>query len=256
MVVHQVAQITGHAWQDVNTDGIVDATEAMQAQVSVAAYDGLGKLVTSTVTDVNGAYNLDVAPGRRVRLSFGNLPEGMVPASGHSNTQFATAPAQFSLALYNPARFTGAKPRAVQAVYGLGSLDNKRLDAIASLVSYPAHTGDTAKYARLTPFKQTGSVWGLTYDRQRQVLFSAALAKRLAAFGTQGSGGIYVTGMNGGDTKPFVNLDALGYSTGNDRFKQDLSGGWSLTGRQLFTDIRTDNRCEVAESRLEIKIIG
>ncbi|CAG5003322.1 hypothetical protein DYBT9275_03127 [Dyadobacter sp. CECT 9275] len=237
--IHSIAQITGQTWQDVNFNGVLDDTEATQAQVNVTAYDGQGKLITSAVTDGNGAYVLDVPPGQRVRLNFINLPEGMVPVAGNSQILFATAPAQISLPFYNPTRFAGSKPRAVQAVYGLGNLDNKSLDALSSLVSYPAYAADTVKYAALAPFKQTGSVWGLAYDRARQVLFSAAIAKRLGALGTEGSGGIYITDSKSGDTRPFINLDALGFSTGNDQLRRDLSSDWAIAGHDslMFSQV-------------------
>lgn len=102
------------------------------------------------------------------------------------------------------------------------------MDSISSLVSYAARSGDSLKYKALAPFKQTGSVWRLAYDRQNQVLFSSAIAKRHSALGTQGSGGIYATDITTNTTKPFLNLDALGYSTGNASLVRDLSSDWSV----------------------------
>ncbi|WP_149240734.1 SdrD B-like domain-containing protein [Dyadobacter sp. 32] len=234
-----IAQITGKAWQAFNAKGIIEATEIMQGKVSVEAYDGLGKLVASATTDASGAYVLDVPAGRRLRVSFSNLPEGFVPSAGGSTTYFAAAPAQIQLPLYNPSRFTAAKPRAIQAVYALGSLENSRLNTMSSLVSYPAHPEDSVKYMPLTSFGQTGSIWGLAYDRQHQVLYSAAIAKRLSALGTQGSGGIYATDINGNETKPFVNLDALGFSTGNHLLKRDLSSDWEVASHDslMFSQV-------------------
>lgn len=237
--VNAVAQISGHAWQDINGNGIVDSSEFLQGKVAVEAYDGLGKLLASSATDAKGAYTLDIPAGRRVRVSFSNLPEGFVPSLGSSTTYFATAPAQIQLPLYNPSRFTGTKPRAIQAVYALGSLENSRLNTMSSLVSYPAHPKDSVKYMPLTSFGQTGSIWGLAYDRQHQVLYSGAIAKRLSALGTQGSGGIYSTDINGNETKPFVNLDALGFSTGNYLLKRDLSSDWEVASHDslMFSQV-------------------
>ncbi|CAG5003307.1 hypothetical protein DYBT9275_03124 [Dyadobacter sp. CECT 9275] len=72
---HSIAQITGQTWQDVNANGVLDDTEATQAQMNVTAYDGQGKRIASAVTYANGAYVLDVPPGQRVRRSLGNLSE-------------------------------------------------------------------------------------------------------------------------------------------------------------------------------------
>lgn len=112
------AQISGRAWLDVASE---QPNTLGAGSVQVKAYDGQGKLVASGYTDVQGHYKLDITSGKRVRIEFSTLPEGMQPASGSSKVQFATAPAEVSLGLYNPARFTGKNPRAMQAVYALGS---------------------------------------------------------------------------------------------------------------------------------------
>jgi hypothetical protein len=82
------------------------------------------------------------------------------------------------------------------------------------------------QYKALGKVTETGSIWGQGYDRQEKRLFSAALAKRHSAFGSLGSGGIYVTDIEAVETKPFVSLDALGFATSSGPFQRELTEDW------------------------------
>lgn len=219
-------QVTGGVWQDLNADGQRDALEPSVEQI-VRAYDGLGKLLAETRTDANGYYTLNIAHGKRVRLEFGTLPKGMYPVLGHSTVQFVTSPAEAMMPVYYPGQFTGIGARAFQSVYGVGGMGNKGLSTIASLVSYPAQATDSISYTPITYFPETGSIWGLAFDRQRQLLFSSAIAKRHSALGKLGCGGIYVTNPSTGETKTFISLDSLGYSTGQNTLRRDLTDDWA-----------------------------
>lgn len=199
----------------------------MLAQIRVLGYDAFSnRVLASSSADSTGRYGLDVPRSIQVRIEFTNLPEGYHPLPGESTVQFITAPAEVSLKIYNPSQYTGKNPTAVQAVYGRGALTNSKIGNIASLVTYPAVKSDSMKYNPLGKVAQTGSIWGLAYDRQEKRLFSAALAKRHSAFGTLGSGGIYVTDIESHETKPFLNLDALGFATSPGRIQRDLTEDW------------------------------
>lgn len=208
-----------------STDSIKNLITS-QPQIRIHAYNGNGDNITPSVIHKNGHWKLDVYRGHRVRLEFTNLPEGYYPLPGESTVQFVTAPAKVSLKIYNPSQYTGKSPIAVQAVYGRGAMTHKKIGNIASLVTYPAMKSDSMQYNALGKFVQTGSIWGLAYDRQEKRLFSAALAKRHSAFGSLGSGGIYVTDVEGKQTQPFVSLDALGFATSQGPFQRDLTEDW------------------------------
>lgn len=177
--------------------------------------------------NVVGEQQSVAVPGQRIRVEFTNLPEGYYPLPGESTVQFVTAPAEVSLKLYNPSQYTGKTPTAVQAVYGRGALSNQKIGSITSLVTYPATKSDSMHYKALGKVAQTGSIWGLAYDRQEKRLFSAALAKRHSAFGSLGSGGIYMTDVETKETKPFVSLDALGFATSAGPIQRDLTEDWN-----------------------------
>jgi hypothetical protein len=219
------AQITGRVWRDNNINGIAEAEEKWQSGITVKAFGASGNLAGITTTDASGNYVLDVPDKKNVRLEFAGLPTGMVPAPGQSLLRFVRSPAQESLAIYQPATYTGDAPRVIQSVYAMGSMKTNGIDSIASLVSFPAINQRSSTYSTITPFTQTGSIWGVAYDRDRKRIFSSAIAKRHSSLGSLGTGGIYVTSLQG-DTHPFLNLDALGFPTSSGVVDRSLSHEW------------------------------
>lgn len=207
------AQISGLTWQDYNANNLKEPSEIPQAQIGVKAFGTNGNLINSTVTDAAGNYKLDIPAGQHVRLEFSGIPEGYVTSFAKATTHFVTSPSEVSLGIYHPATFTGNNPTAVQTVFAMRDLSVKTLTPISSLVKYPAFPSDNMTYTGMTLVQNTGSIWGLAYDRQRKILFSSALAKRHSALGSLGPGGIYVTSVENNQTKPFVNLDELGFKT-------------------------------------------
>ena len=207
------AQVSGVIWQDFNASNTREPYETPQANITVRAFDNGGHVIATAVTDTAGKYKLDIPDGRHVRVEFTDIPEGYVVAFAKATTQFVTSPAEISLGIYHPGSFAGVDPQAVQTVYARGDLSMKTLIPISSLVKYPAFPSAVMQYSEMTLVQNTGSLWGLAYDRQRKVLFSSAIAKRHSALGSQGPGGIYRTSIANNDTKPFVNLDALGFKT-------------------------------------------
>lgn len=193
-----------------------------------SAFDGYGNLVATSSVDFLGHFHLEVPVGRPVRLQFSGIEEGVFVASGHSSVQFVTAPSEISLKLFGPATYTGSNPRAAQVIYAQGSLKNDSTAVIASVVSYSALAQDSIQHVKLAQAGQTGSVWGLAYDRAAKRLFSSALAKRHSDLGGLGTGGIYVTDVVSNQTSPFINLDALGFKTGPASFKRELSTEWGV----------------------------
>lgn len=194
--------------------------------IKVRAFEKEGMIVGVETSNVSGSYHLDVPAGQQVRLEFSDFPEGMVPAKGESAVHFVTAPAEVSLKLFRPAQYLSPDARAVQTIYAQGSLENKSVAKIASLVSYPAFGSDSARYVPISSVSLTGSVWGVAYDRATKMLFSSALAKRHSALGPLGPGGIYVTDVDGKETKPFVSLDALGFKTAPAVLTRELTTEW------------------------------
>ncbi|MCF0075665.1 T9SS type A sorting domain-containing protein [Dyadobacter sp. CY261] len=166
--------------------------------------------------------------GTPIRVEFTNIAEGLVPLPGESKVQFLRTPADISLRLYNPSMYIGENPKAAQVIYAQGSLKNDSIAAISSLVSYSAMEKDSNRYVGLAKAFQTGSIWGLAYDRQRKILFSSALAKRHSDLGSLGTGGIYMTDVTNNKTTPFISFDALGFPTGPVMADRKLSQEWGM----------------------------
>lgn len=220
------AQLSGRLWQDVNANGRADTHEPPVGSMRVKAYGTAGHLLGETTTDRQGNYHLPLPAGERIRLEFGALPQGLVPAPGQAIVRFLTTPAEASLGLLAPARFTGPGARAVQAVYVNGSYTDPAADTLTALVLFAAHQPKGSP-RRLASPRQVGSLWGLAYDRVHRRLFAAAVAKRHSAFGPLGPGGLYLVQPDSGTVRPFLSLDALDIPTAPKSLPRDLPG--SLT---------------------------
>lgn len=214
------AQITGQVQH--YADLATTHTPTGFAHVSVRAYNAQGLLLASTTSDATGHYRLALPPGQRVRLEFGEWPQGFSPAPGQARTQFVSSPAQVDLRLWQPGQYVGAHPQAVQTLYTSAGVA-KSGESAAALVGFPAHSGATQAAVTLATATQAGALWGVAYERTTNRLFAAAFAKRHSATGPLGTGGIYVTNPQNSTFKPFVDLTALGIPTAPANLSRNLS---------------------------------
>ncbi|EIJ36146.1 SdrD B-like domain-containing protein [Thiothrix nivea] len=201
--------ITGRVYQDFDSDGTIDTSGTVQdvgvANVQVSIYDSTGALRETTTTDANGDYTFTVASLDGVqgpyRVEFTNLPSGYEPSRVASGTQNGTS-VQFinadtaaartvNFAVLEPCDYCQANPLLTTTGQRNGSGFGLNQTSVMSF-QYNA-TGAVAGVAAIS---DTGSVWGVAYDRDNKLLFTSALAKRHAGFGPQGSGGIYVMDMS------------------------------------------------------------
>jgi hypothetical protein len=217
------AQITGRVWHDANANGRSEVAEGGLPRQTVRAFDRHGQELSTTQTDTDGRYRLNVPEGTPLRLVFGGSLPGSHPTPGHARVRFVRAPAIVDLGLYVPAQYTGPAPRAVQSVFVKGNYTDLAADTLATLVSFAAQRSGDAPRRLATP-AGSGSLWGLAYERNSQRLFASALAKRHSAFGPLGPGGLYVADGGQGPLRPFVSLDVLGIPTAPTHLPRDLSG--------------------------------
>ncbi|MGA0559040.1 SdrD B-like domain-containing protein [Larkinella sp. VNQ87] len=216
-------QPSGQVWQDVNANGRRDGSETGVASISVKAYDRKGQLVAETHSESDGRYHLAIPNGQPIRLTFGNLPAGLTPLPGHYLHQFIkSSPLEVNLALYQPQVYMGNSPRMALSMQPLGNHKAGESDTLSSVIIVDALKNRKESKLWAKPVI-TGSIWSLAFDRAKQRLFSAALAKRHSGFGSLGSGGIYVTDLISGQTKPFVDLGKMGIVTGPNSLERDLS---------------------------------
>lgn len=70
--------IGDYVWNDVDKDGIQDATEHGVAGITVTLYDNTNTPIASTSTNANGQYTFPDLPNGTYTVGFSNLPEGFV----------------------------------------------------------------------------------------------------------------------------------------------------------------------------------
>ncbi len=216
------AQIQGKVYQDGNASGTQDSFEAGIAGIRVVALDAQSQLIDQTRTDAQGFYTLSVAAGQAVSLRFLDVPKGLRPSKASLLNRFLTAPATSDLALFSPSLYAGPAPQALQVLYVNGDYSTSPADSLPTLVRFSAlnPSGQPQVLARA---KQTGTLWGLAYDRSRQQLFTSAVAKRHSAFGPLGPGGLYRY-QAGKGLEAYASLEQLGITTAPAPFNRDLSG--------------------------------
>lgn len=216
------AQIQGKVFQDGNASGTQEAFEAGLSGIRVQAFNAQSELLTQSRTDAQGQYHLDLPAGQAVLLRFSELPKGLTPTPGFLLSRFVKAPATSDLGLYHPSLFAGSSPQVLQVLYVNGDYSSPLADSLPSLVRFSA-LHPSGRPQILARAKQTGSLWGLTYDRSSTELFAAAVAKRHSAFGPLGPGGIYRFRAGKG-LEPFLSLEELGIATAPKELNRDLFG--------------------------------
>lgn len=210
------AQITGHVFRDVNGNGRSDKTlpvEKGAEGILVRAYVfnatlGQDQLLTQSRTDAAGRYELSIPAGQAVRVVFGS--EGQASSGATPSVRFVRSPAnRLDWGFLSGSRRVSDRPVVAAPVYVAGAGN----DSLPALVAFSVEDGRTEKLATAA---QTGALWGVAYDPDRQTLFSAALAKRHMGYGPLGTGGIYRTDWKTKQTSPWISLAALGIPTGKD----------------------------------------
>ena len=221
-----LATVGGIQVESGETDGL--------AGVKVHVTDAAGNTFTTT-TDVYGTYAIGQAITYPARVEFSGIPaeyNGSSTLNGSNSrttVQFVSAAScNVNLGVNRPTDYCDTSPQMFTPCYVNGHpLGGGTSGADATLVSVPFNnigkgfttttTGAANRYWSIN--SQTGSVWGLAYNRYTKKMFSAALLRRHTGFGPLGIGGIYVTDMtqstptnNTTHTSSFIDLDAAPFN--------------------------------------------
>ncbi len=209
----QSSSISGRVYYDFNLNGRIDIGEGSGERgasgIPVSAYDVGNNLVASSLTGDDGRYTLVVSEGCPLKIYF-TLPEAALASCAPE--KFVTSPAEgIDIGYTDPSSYKSGKNLIFSSILRNGGIDvTKGIDSLTTLIVF---SPDSAGVQRLADFGQTGTVWGLAYDRFHSVLLSAAMAKRHSGYGPLGSGGIYMTSLDSINTRPFFSLDQLGIKT-------------------------------------------
>ncbi len=231
------AQISGTVFRDFNGNGVKDNTatfnEPFVAGITVLATLANGNSFT-TSTNTAGAFNFSVGQipaASQVRIEFSGLTAGDYPAlkgaGNGTDVQFATAPsAMVNYAISYPKWYSGTTDPWIATsrfTAGLASATGASQSGTFPNLVVLKHSasGDQSAITTTAANQYTGSVFGLTYQKQTRKVFMAAYMKRLFSFGPGGVGGIYTSDVNqttGVPSNPssFIDLSTIGISVGAD----------------------------------------
>jgi hypothetical protein len=284
-----LAAISGVVFHDYNNNGqrdaggVSSATDRGVGGLTVSAYSPSGacgvSATTSSASVTLGQYTLDTtgcpASPALLRIEITGLPTGYVAGkqslasrgatlaatSAASSVQFvADGAANVETAIHIPAEYCQNNPNYALPLQVFGNPTapaNTSLSTLGKLPysgsgSDPLPTGDPAPITpdNLARSGQTGTLYGLAYDRLTDRLFGAAYMKRHAGLGSGGTGAIYSvsdasTGTPG-TPAIYVDLNAVfgagtaGANTTRGDYEGTLPGGdetWDEVGKRAFGDI-------------------
>lgn len=269
------AQISGVVFRDYNANGTKENTATFNepfvngVTVKVTLSD---KTVFTTTTSGSGAYAftaIQIPSGTQVRIEFSGLGIGDFSSfNGTGNgtsVQFATAPnTTVSYAVSAPEDYWNntSNPDPTLMVINLHRGTNDgfyagrntmlRINNTSSGPNVPTgssqvtiDTGQTTAARRAMTHIQSGTVFGLAFQRKLQRYFTTAELKRNSGLGPKGMGGIYfadksaanwafaggftlqgVTPSNGGAVLDFGSVTRVTTPVTNDNYISNL-GAWS-----------------------------
>ncbi len=219
--------IGGTVFVDYNFNGEYDESGGGLEGVKVEAYNHLGFLLGSAVTNSAGKYTLGVPNGQKVRLEFSNFPsgyyEGYYGTDNKTSVQFVTSPGcDFDLGLSTSSGdMCDGSPSVLTNVYVNGSRTGDAGARKALMLARYDQRGYAADYSTNPPtagsgglpkaisvVKETGATWGIAWDGRGRTAFASAVVKRFSDFGPGGIGMIYkIFDPDGAATvSPYIDL--------------------------------------------------
>ncbi|MGB1205773.1 MAG: SdrD B-like domain-containing protein [Chitinophagales bacterium] len=255
--------VGGTVFEDYNANGINDA-ETGVASIEVTIYDCDNNTINTALTDENGDWQIcDLNDNEQYRVEY-ILPPSIdswanpthVGVDNASDVQFVTAPNCGSFAISNPADYCNDTPDLTVVCY-LQPIDTTATDwtSEAAIVRIPYESGTTdntstglatiedADYMNVVATNgEVGSVFGLSFDTQKEIVYTAAFMKRHVPFGPGGVGAIYKVENNTVST--FVDLNTLvtGTPAGTNEHSPSgvnyqLDNVWDAIGKSSFGDL-------------------
>jgi hypothetical protein len=209
--------IAGAVFNDKNSNGVDDGTDVGVSGVVVTAYDNSGSQVGTATTVSNGTYSLSIASSATsaIRIEF-TTPTGYQPsfqgAGNGTSIQFVSVPASnVNFGVIIPGNFCQDNPGSNVAGIcirpGTTSLATSKDFSSISTTDWKG-----TNPALLTKNADTGSMWGMAFDGQRQVIFGAAVLRRHSGLGPKGIAGLYATSRTSGSVVASWDLSQAPYN--------------------------------------------
>ena len=210
--------IEGNVFLDYNFNGVKETAEEGESGVFVRVYNSTGSLVTQSMTDSEGNYSVDGLNDGEGYLFEVVIPDNyLLSASGpqkNSEIQFVTSPAcDVDLGILNSTNNCTNTTELILSCFANG-LSNENPDQ-ETIIGIGHNFNATSPVKVYATNKETGSVWGMTYNANTHDIYSAAFVKQHASLSPHGHDAIFVTHLNGTpSTELFAKLSDLGQTVG------------------------------------------
>ena len=209
------ADITGTVFRDLpvngttlNTYGVKDANELGVEGVTVTAFAADATQAAIATTTADGTYTLNTGAGD-YRVEFSDWPEYLKESpdatGSKTSVQFVKdGTNDANMGLHNPSDFSSTEnPDLATTVFIVG--DRTDTNGPQNTIVTATYQAGASNETNVTK-DQTGSVWGLAYDPDRKLLYSASMLRRHSDLGPDGLGAVYVTDYETNTTQLFVNV--------------------------------------------------
>lgn len=209
-------QVGGVAFRDYNANGIKDSTEPGISGISVTVTNSSGSVVGTATTGSNGAWVVSGVSGA-VRVEYSSsIPSGPHGTDSKTTVSFGSSGScDLSAGFNDPADYCQLNPTMATTCITAGSrLDPSRPNTRGSVLSFPANaTGNTTAPTTLATVNQTGSLYGVAYNRCSDIIYASAWTKRHADYGPGGPGAIYAVAADGSSVSTFATVANPGTDT-------------------------------------------
>ncbi|MBK9107383.1 MAG: HYR domain-containing protein [Saprospiraceae bacterium] len=210
-------EIAGYVYMDLDRNGVKDPGEIGIGQATVKAFGPQNQLISAILTDGNGHYVIPNIVNQNIFRLEMYAPAGFYYSAmgiqGSQDVRFVEAPA----CDINFGAFP-VNPDCIPSIANVFTTCFVRADGDVTsptLVGLPFQFNLNTNPYKLAMQNQTGSVWGLAWNKAQQKLYSSAFIKYGAALGIGGTGGIYVTDQQSNQTNLFIDLNAEGVNCGS-----------------------------------------
>ncbi len=249
------AVISGKVYQDYGQNGVFDndvyLSDAGVAGIVVNAYDDSNSVVASATTDANGDYSLATNVGN-YRIEFSSIPTNFSTgtAIAGSTQPFVSTVADgatYDVGLIQANSFCQNNPKVAMALQVAGVNQtfptlfdapalvtgttvtvnaNVSMDASGSASSVVSSHDVIVNYNKNVRTQRaigtdTGSIWGLAWDKNTKKLYTAAVIRRWSKIKNADAGAIYVTDDTN-TTNLLTSIANVGYLSVADDAARDL----------------------------------
>ncbi|MFD8499967.1 SdrD B-like domain-containing protein, partial [Amycolatopsis sp. NPDC059657] len=247
--------------RDINGNGSYEAALEVGVKdigITVTAPDGKtaagttaadGTVTVSTTALAGGKYRVDTKiPDSMSYLKPAAAGKGLSTLNSFVDVSAGKA-VELTVGVWNPADYCQDNPELVTACQLDLTTFKGDPKTSRSLVTFPWTARNRTAATTRAKQADTGTVFGMAYQKDQKRVFSSAYAKRLTEYGPGGQGGIYVTAADGSSTKLFATVPNAG--TTAHKMSTNADGPfYAIPGKESLGDI------ELSEDGTELYVVN